>query len=303
MSSNKPNLGPLTSNKLVSSQLTSNKLALNKLSSNKLASNKLTSNKLALNKLTSNKLASNKLTSNKLASNKLTSNKPKLNEPDKGLWNFIFYVLLMLLAGFIILLLLFLVQYLRTTCGPPGKMNYWSYLSGMNINNSPCNPPLPEKVFEERELKQEKEVFHISDQIYTYPESIEKCRAYDGAQLATYDQIVKYYNDGGSFLNYGWSQGQNAYYPIQPCDYVKLRRQGIHIGPPGVNGGKFPPHIRFGANCYGVKPKGHVIKMKEPICDEKSQICQRNPDACQVLKSDRIDPFIPEKQWSEWGDK
>jgi hypothetical protein len=45
--------------------------------------------------------------------------------------------------------------------------------------------------------------------------------------------------------------------------------------------------------------------MKAPVCDEygKSQICQRNPDACRVLKSDRIDPFIPDKQWSEWGDK
>ena len=45
--------------------------------------------------------------------------------------------------------------------------------------------------------------------------------------------------------------------------------------------------------------------MKEPICDEygKSELCQRNPDACKILKSDKIDPFIPDKQWSMWGDK
>jgi hypothetical protein len=225
------------------------------------------------------------------------------NIPSK--MSLVVYIILMLLAGFIILLLVFLVKYLRTTCGPSGKMDYWSYLKGLDINDNPCNIPLPEQVFEEREVKCEKEVFHISDQIYTYPESIEKCRAYDGAELATYDQLVKYYNDGGSFLNYGWSEGQNAYYPIQPCDYVKLRRQGINIGPPGVNGGKFPTHIRFGVNCFGVKPKGHIVKMKEPICDEygKSELCQRNPDACKILKSDKIDPFIPDKQWSIWGDK
>ena len=45
--------------------------------------------------------------------------------------------------------------------------------------------------------------------------------------------------------------------------------------------------------------------MKDPICNDygNSELCHINPDACKVLKSDRITPFIPEKQWSEWGDK
>lgn len=233
--------------------------------------------------------------------------KPKIVNPNmNNPLSYLMYIILLLLAGFIIILLIFLIQYLRSSCGPSGKMPYFSYLKNMNVKQSPCNPApetVPEQVFEEREIKNEKEVFHISDQIYTYPESIEKCKAYGGSELASYDQIVKYYNDGGSFTTYGWSKGQNAYYPIQPCDYVKLRRQGIHIGPPGVNGGKFDKHLRFGANCYGVKPKGHVVKMKDPTCNNETEICQRNPDVCKVLSTDRIDPFIPEKQWSEWGDK
>ena len=54
-----------------------------------------------------------------------------------------FYSFLMLLAGFIILLLIFLVQYLKTPCGSEGKKNYWSYLGGFDLSN-PCNPPIPE---------------------------------------------------------------------------------------------------------------------------------------------------------------
>ena len=217
--------------------------------------------------------------------------------------SFVFYVLLMLLAGFIILLLIFLVQYLRQTCGPPGKMNYWSYLSGLDPYAVPCNPSLPEKEFEEREIKQEREVFHINDQIYTYPEAFEKCKAYD-SELATHQQLVDAYNNGAEWTSYGWSKGQRAFYPIQPCSYVKLRRRGINVGPPGVNGGKFQPYLRFGVNCYGIKPKGHVSVQKPPICveDGETEICRRNPEACKILDSDRIDPFIRRKQWSQWGD-
>lgn len=225
--------------------------------------------------------------------------KPNVNN-GSGM-SFVFYLLLMLLASFIILLLIFLVQYLRQPCGPAGKMNYWSYLAGFDPMLPPCNPSLPEKEFEEREVKQKKEVFHINDQIYTYPEAYEKCKAY-GSELATHQQLIDAYNNGAEWTSYGWSKGQRAFYPIQPCSFVKLRRQGINVGPPGVNGGKFKPYIKFGANCYGVKPAGHVSVPKDPICVEEGEslICRRNPAACKVLDSDRIDPFIRKKQWSQW---
>ena len=197
---------------------------------------------------------------------------------------------------------MFLINYLRVPCGPNGKMSYLNYLTNMDPMATPCNPEEEIKEFEEREVRDEREVFHISDQIYTFPEARQKCKAY-GAELANENQIIDAYNKGAEWVSYGWSKGQKAFYPIQPCSYAKLRRQGIKIGPPGVNGGKFRKHLRFGANCYGIKPPGSVVKPKPPHCKEygRNMVCYRNPDACKVLDTDRIDPFIRKKVWSEFG--
>jgi hypothetical protein len=213
----------------------------------------------------------------------------------------VYYLLLMLLASFTILLIIFLIQYIRLPCGPTGKMNYLQYLMNLDPNSSPCNLPVPEQDYEEREVKDEREVFHINDQIYTFLEAKEKCKAYD-ADLANYQQIVDAYNNGAEWTSYGWSKGVNAYYPIQPCSYVKLRRQGIKVGPPGVNGGRFRPKLRFGANCYGIKPAGKVVNPKPPICKDlgESIICQKNPLACKKLDGDRVDPFVRDEKWSQW---
>ncbi len=232
------------------------------------------------------------------------SNSPRNVPKSSGGASFVSYVTLMLLAAFIILLIIFLIQYLRTPCGPAGKMNYWNYLASLDPSALPCNPPLPVKEYEQREIKDEREVFHINDQIYTFPEAREKCKAYD-SELATYHQIVDAYNNGAEWTSYGWSKGGNAYYPIQPCSYVKLRRQGIKIGPPGVNGGRFRPTIRFGANCFGIRPAGSLVKPKSPICKEDGEniVCQRNPLACKKSDADRVDPFTRDKTWSQWDEE
>jgi len=208
----------------------------------------------------------------------------------------------LLLLGFIVILLIFLIQYVRMACPDnPGKKTFVDYLLGFDFTDSPCNPTIPEKVYEEREKKKEKEVFHISDQIYTYPEAKEKCNAY-GAKLATHQQLVDSYNNGAEWTSYGWSDGQRAFYPIQPCSFVELRRKGMMVGPPGVNGGKFQEYLRFGANCYGIKPEGHVSVQKDPYCNGETDVCRNNPEACQVSDSDTLDPFIRDKVWSKWGD-
>lgn len=211
----------------------------------------------------------------------------------------IFYFLIFLLLVVSLVLLLFLVQYLRTSCPETGKKDFWDYLLSFNLSGSPCSDPEPVKEYEEREIKDEEEVWNIKDQIYTFEEAKQKCKAY-GSRLATKNEIANAYNKGAQWTNYGWSQGQNAYYPIQPCEYVKLRRQGLDVGPPGINGGKFNKHIRFGANCYGVKPPGEIVNPKSSECPWPD-VCQRNPDACKPLKSDNIAPFFPEKLWSVWG--
>ena len=58
---------------------------------------------------------------------------------------------------------------------------------------------------------------------------------------------------------YGWSDNQMALFPTQKSTYDKLQEvQGREndCGRPGVNGGYIEnPNVKFGINCYGVKPE------------------------------------------------
>jgi hypothetical protein len=102
-----------------------------------------------------------------------------------------------------------------------------------------------------------KEVFNISNNLYTYEDAQNICKAYD-AELATYDQIEESYEDGAEWCNYGWSAKQMAFFPTQKDTWEKLQKTNgkNNCGRPGINGGYFDnPNIRFGVNCYGVKPK------------------------------------------------
>lgn len=107
------------------------------------------------------------------------------------------------------------------------------------------------------EIMIEKQVFNIPDNKYTYEDAKALCKAYD-AELASYDQIEKAYNDGGEWCNYGWSKDQMIYYPTQKKTYDKLQKIKGHehdCGRPGINGGYIEnPNARFGVNCYGHKP-------------------------------------------------
>lgn len=103
-----------------------------------------------------------------------------------------------------------------------------------------------------------KEVFNVSQNKYTYKQAQEVCQALD-ASLATYDQIEEAYNEGAEWCNYGWSEGQMAYFPTQKATYNKLMENPYTknaCGRPGINGGFMGnPNLRFGANCYGIKPE------------------------------------------------
>jgi hypothetical protein len=101
------------------------------------------------------------------------------------------------------------------------------------------------------------QVFNVSNNLYTYEEAQSVCKAFD-ASLATYDQIENAYNSGGEWCNYGWSEGQMAYFPTQKSTWSSLQKNPKTqnaCGRPGVNGGYIKnPYVRFGANCYGIKP-------------------------------------------------
>ena len=101
------------------------------------------------------------------------------------------------------------------------------------------------------------EVFHVSGNKYKYKDAEPICKAY-GARLATYDDIEKAYNKGAEWCEYGWSEDQMAFFPTQKKTWNDLQSSDKNknaCGRPGINGGYMEnPNIRFGVNCYGVKP-------------------------------------------------
>ena len=107
--------------------------------------------------------------------------------------------------------------------------------------------------------KQHNEVFNISNNLYTYDDAQAICKSY-GAKLATYDEIESAYDNGGEWCNYGWSENQMIYFPTQKSTWDKLQsgdpKNKNNCGRPGINGGYIAnPYVKFGVNCFGVKPK------------------------------------------------
>ena len=68
---------------------------------------------------------------------------------------------------------------------------------------------------------QDKQVFNVSNNLYTYEEAQAVCKAFD-ASLATYDQIENAYESGGEWCNYGWSEGQMAFFPTQKLSLIHI---------------------------------------------------------------------------------
>ena len=110
------------------------------------------------------------------------------------------------------------------------------------------------------------EVFHISDNKYTYDDARAVCKAFD-SRLATYKEVEKAYNDGGEWCSYGWSNKGLALFPTQQHTYNKLQERRGHendCGRPGVNGGFIEnKNTKFGANCFGIKPE--ITKLEQKI--------------------------------------
>jgi preprotein translocase subunit SecG len=108
------------------------------------------------------------------------------------------------------------------------------------------------------ELLNRPQVFNIPGNYYGYEDAKTLCQAYD-SRLATYNEVEDAYNKGGEWCNYGWSDGQMALFPTQKTTFDNLQKIPGHehdCGRPGVNGGYMAnPHIQYGVNCFGYKPK------------------------------------------------
>ena len=141
------------------------------------------------------------------------------------------------------------------------------------------------------EIKYEKQVFNIPGNYYGYEDAKTLCSAY-GAKLANYDEIEETYNKGGEWCNYGWSDNQMALFPTQKNTYNNLQNIKGHeqdCGRPGVNGGYMAnPHLKFGVNCYGYKPKMNeeeeeLMEVSTPYPQtEKDILMEKRVEYCQV---------------------
>lgn len=145
----------------------------------------------------------------------------------------------------------------------------------------PASQQLVEKV-----LAPKKEVFNISENRYTFADAEPLCKAL-GAELATYDQVKNAWNKGADWCNYGWVKGQAAVYPTQQETFDKLQNEGtdsqrLACGQVGVNGGYFDnPELRFGVNCYGVKPAENKHSIENVM---KNNDLPKTPEALEFDK-------------------
>lgn len=153
----------------------------------------------------------------------------------------------------------------------------------------------------------DKEVFNISNNVYTYEDAPAVCKAF-GSRIATPKEVEAAFKDGADWCNYGWTEGQQALYPTQQVTYDKLQKSEEHAhdcGVVGVNGGYFEnPDLEFGVNCYGKKPEPRLhekdligffpdyISEKERRLQERVQAIRENLDDVVVLPYNR-------EQWDE----
>jgi len=158
------------------------------------------------------------------------------------------------------------------------------------------------------EIKFRKQVFNIPGNYYSYDNAKALCSAY-GAELASYDQIEKAYNNGAEWCNYGWSANQLALFPTQKQTYDNLQKIKGHendCGRPGINGGYIAnQNVKFGVNCYGYKPKitedeDELMKTSTPYPETTEDIAfQKKIDLLKNnLDNILVSPFN-HNMWSE----
>lgn len=131
-------------------------------------------------------------------------------------------------------------------------------------------------------VPQPSRVFHIEENIYTYPEAKCKCASYGGT-LATKKQLEDAFESGAHWCNYGWSAGQTVYFPLQKHKWENMTNKEREMcggseasavatsGKGGLMGGLVEDDtVRFGVNCYGPVPSNAEDTRKE---DEESKTC------------------------------
>ena len=164
-------------------------------------------------------------------------------------------------------------------------------------------------VDDEEEEVEGGEVFHMNDNKYSYSDAKALCKAY-GAKLATYKQVEDAYDNGGEWCGYGWSEDQMALYPTQHSTWKKLNKIEGHendCGRPGINGGYIEnENVKFGVNCFGIKPKSkeidrHFMENNDPttpVTKEQKEF----EDKVKKYKKKKSDILISPFNYGRWGE-
>jgi hypothetical protein len=191
------------------------------------------------------------------------------------------------------------------------SINVTAYIQGLFTPKTTVDIVVDQSTYQPTpvpEIKFRKQVFNIPGNYYSYDNAKALCKAY-GAELATYDQIEKAYNNGAEWCNYGWSANQLALFPTQKKTYDTLQTIPGHendCGRTGINGGYIAnPNVKFGVNCYGNKPKitseeEELMKTASPYPETKEDIAfQKKVDFMKNnLEEVLVSPFNRD-MWSE----
>ena len=152
--------------------------------------------------------------------------------------------------------------------------------------------------------KKTPQVYNLSNNIYSYDDARAACMAH-GGKLATHQQVIDAYKKGANWCNYGWTENQTAYFPVQKKEWDKLQLDPESAnncgGSWGVNGGYFEnKHTMLGANCYGMKPepKDHERGKPAPVSKRERDILLRVQSFKNEMKDLSVSPFNA-TLWSE----
>ena len=145
------------------------------------------------------------------------------------------------------------------------------------------------------------EVFHVSQNQFTYDEAPAVCAAY-GSQLASLEQVIEAYNGGAEWCGYGWSAGGMALYPTQKKTWTELQREidpgkRTACGRPGVNGGYMDPSLKLGVNCFGFKPLGDFTPPAPVPGTDKKAFDDMVSKFKDMLNTMQLSPFS-RNEWS-----
>ncbi len=205
--------------------------------------------------------------------------------------NYVVFLELLMWSIFILLILLNGVSYLFNVDITTGIKNLFSSDAEVNIKvdsgnlsdilkngestSESTNESTSESTSESNNMLKE-EVYHIPGNKYTFNDAKAIAKSF-GGRLATYKEVEEAYNKGADWCSYGWSKGQMALFPTQESKWNNLQEIEGHehdCGRPGINGGFIDnPNVKFGVNCYGIKPNitpEEIKRMENSVIYQKT---------------------------------